>query len=171
MKLRKRINKNKLIQNNLMNKLNYDLGISVGGIIVNRFLPILSTDTMDVDNIIQVSEEDSKLWKEKENYYRKFPDGKTKEEKEQKTRLFYENRKWFQSIEEKYLPETIEVRITKIHPTNLEKFSKGIKEALWDCDFSSYWIYEGFFNEGHNHAWCSTITLTRKLGKIPEKYL
>lgn len=171
MKPRKRINIKKIIENKLISDLNYDLGISVGGIIVNRYLPTLSTDMYNTDTIIQISEEETKIWEEKEKKYNSFPYKKTPEQEEAQTRLFYENRKWYHILEEKYLPETIDVRITKIHPTNIKTFGEGIEEALWDCDFSHYKISEGFFEEGHKYAWCSTITLTRHIEKIPEKYL
>ncbi len=162
-------------QTKIINELNFSLGISVGDNIVNNFLPTLSTDMLHSKSIIEVSPEESEIWKKMHDEWFELAmkdrqDKKSGDDKES-TRVFYENRKWYVKIEEKYLPETIEVRITKIKPTNIKEFQRGIEEALWDCDFSHYKVVDGFFEEGHEYAWCSTITLTRHIGKIPEKYL
>jgi hypothetical protein len=152
--------------------LNYYLGISVGEHIVHNFLPTLSTDSLKTFNLIEVSDEETQIWNEMyDKWYSlamiKYDD----DNDEESTKVFYENLKWYLKLEEKYLPETINIRITKVKPTNIVEFQRGIEEALWDCDLSHYSVVDGFFEEGHEYAWCSTITLTRYLGTIPEKYL
>jgi hypothetical protein len=162
----------KPIQTKVTDDLNYYLGLSVGENIVNNFLPTLSTDMLKTDRIIEVSEEETKIWEEiSAEYTKKYLWATDKEVKEEGTREFYKNLKWYKILKEKYLPKTLTVRITKVKPTNIIEFQKGIKEALWDCDLSHYKVIDGFFEEGHEYSWCSKITLTRYLGTIPEKYL
>lgn len=162
----------KPIQSKVIDNLNYYLGLSVGENIVNKFLPTLSTDMLKTDRIIEVSEEETKIWEEMSSEYnKKYLWATDKEVKEEGTKQFYENLKWYKTLEEKYLPKTLTVRITKVKPTNIIEFQKGVEEALWDCDLSHYSVVDGFFEEGHDYGWCSIITLTRNLGTIPEKYL
>ncbi len=162
----------KPIKTKVVDDLNYYLGLSVGENIVNNYLPTLNTDMLKTDRIIQVSEEETKIWKEMETEYeKKYMWAKDKDIQEEGRRQFYKNREWYHILEEKYLPETIEIRITKVKPTNIKEFQRGVEVALWDCDLSHYKVKEGFFNEGHEYGWCSIVTLTRHIEKIPEKYL
>ena len=162
----------KPIKTKVVDDLNYYLGLSVGENIVNNFLPTLNTDMLKTDRIIQVSEEETKIWEEmKAEYQKKYMWARDKDVKEEGTRQFYKNREWYHILEEKYLPETIEIRITKVKPTNIKEFKRGVEVALWDCDLSHYKVKDGFFYEGHEYGWCSIVTLTRHIEKIPEKYL
>jgi len=154
--------------------LNYQLGMYVGEYIVALHLPTLSTDMLLTRNIIEVSSEETAEWNELNSKYgplyisSKDPDKEAKEDA--RTRIFYENRKWYHKLEEKYLPETIKVPVPRVVPTNMKQFEQGIKDALWDCDRSHYWIEEGFFEQTIDLAWCSYIILTRHIEKIPEKF-
>lgn len=162
----------KPIQTKEIDNLNYYLGISVGENIVNNHLPTLSTDMLKSNRIIGVSEEETNIWNEmNDKWFSIAMTDRMNKPSEESNKIFYENRKWYIKLEEKYLPETIEVRITKVKPTNIKEFQRGIEVALWDCDFSHYSVIDGFFDEGHEMGWCSTITLTRHIGSIPEKYL
>lgn len=166
-KLLKNLNTKKII-----NDLNYDLGLMVGELIVNNHLPTLNTDMVNTNQIINVSDEETKKWVEiSEKNFKRWLDNGMKNKDEEYLKEFYENLKWYHLLEEKYLPETINVRINKIKPTNLKDFKKGINDALWDCDFSHYTVNDDFFDIGHEAGWCSIITLTRHIEKIPEKYL
>jgi hypothetical protein len=153
--------------------LNYQLGVYVGEYIVALHLPTLSTDMLLTRTIIEVSPEETAEWeileKPQQIYISsKDPDREAKEEA--RTKRFYENRKWYHKLEEKYLPETIKVRVPRVVPTNMKQFTKGIEDVLWDCDRSHYKIKEGFFEQTINLAWCSYIILTRHIEKIPEKF-
>ncbi len=153
--------------------LNYQLGTYVGEYIIACHLPTLSTDMLLTRTIIEVSPEETAEWIELEKPQQiyissKDPDREAKEEA--RTRRFYENRKWYHVLEEKYLPETLKIMVPKVMPTNMEQFAKGIKDALWDCDRSHYDIQEGFFEQTNKYAWCSYIILTRHIEKIPEKF-
>ena len=143
----------------------------VGEYIIALHLPTLSTDMLTSRTIIQVSEEETAEWeslaKNEEPFYFKT---RTEEEEESYLMVFYENRKWYHKLEEKYLPETIKVPVPRIIPTNIEEFGKGIEDALWNCDMSHYRIVDGFFEQTSSYAWCSYIILTRHIEKIPEKF-
>ena len=54
---------------NIENILTETLGVLVGDIIVSENLPTLSTDMIKSRTVIQVSEELSKQWEEKESRY------------------------------------------------------------------------------------------------------
>lgn len=155
-------------------KLNYQLGLYVGEYIVALRLPTLSTDMLKTRTIIDVSPEETAEWEVLDAQYGpiyisdKDPDKEAKEEA--RTRIFYENRKWYHKLEEKYLPETIKVQVPRVVPTNMKEFAKGIKDTLWDSDLSHYRINEGYFEQTPKYAWCSYIILTRHIEKIPEKF-
>lgn len=152
--------------------LNYQLGLYVGEYIIAVHLPTLSTDMIKTRTIINVSAEETEKWEELEKslevYY--FSNKKMEEEREEYLRKFYTNRKWYHKLEEKYLPETIKLSIPKVSPTDMGEFTKGIVNALWDCDKSHYIIKDGFFEQTDEYAWCSNVTLTRHIEKIPEKF-
>ncbi len=151
--------------------LNYQLGMMVGEYIVALHLPTLSTDMLKSRKIIQVSEEETAEWetlhKKEEPFY--FIN-RSDEQEEEYLKLFYENRKWYHKLEEKYLPETIKVPVPRVEPTNINRFGEGIESALWNCDMSHYRIQEGFFEQTYEMAWCSYIILTRHIEKVPEKF-
>jgi hypothetical protein len=151
--------------------LNYQLGMMVGEYIVALHLPTLSTDMLKSRKIIQVSEEETAEWetlqKNEEPFY--FIN-RSDEQEEEYLKLFYENRKWYHKLEEKYLPETIKVPVPRVEPTNINRFGEGIESALWNCDMSHYRIQEGFFEQTYEMAWCSYIILTRHIEKVPEKF-
>jgi len=151
--------------------LNYQLGMMVGEYIIALHLPTLSTDMLKSRTIIQVSEEETAEWeslhKMEEPFY--FIN-RSDEQEEEYLKVFYDNRKWYHKLEEKYLPETIKVPVPRVEPTNIKRFGEGIEAALWDCDMSHYKIQEGFFEQTDGWAWCSYIILTRHIEKIPEKF-
>jgi len=153
--------------------LNYQLGMYVGEYIVALHLPTLSTDMLLTRTIIDVSSEETAEWEELEKPQQiyissKDPDREAKEEA--RTKRFYENRKWYHKLEEKYLPETLKIMVPRVVPTNMEQFTQGIKDTLWNCDRSHYWIEDGFFEQTNKYAWCSYVILTRHIEKIPEKF-
>lgn len=154
--------------------LNYQLGLYIGEYIITHHLPTLSTDMLKSRTIIQVSEEETAEWEKLNSKYGplyisdKDPDKEAKEES--RTRIFYDNRKWYHKLEEKYLPETIKVTVPRFIPTKIEEIKKGIELALWDCDMSHYKVVDGFFEQTESYAWCSYIILTRHIEKIPEKF-
>lgn len=144
--------------------LNYQLGMYVGNYIVLTGLPTLSTDGLKSNTVIEVSAEETAEWAELEKKCFE------KMQTEEFSKHFYENRKWYHKLEEKYLPETVELMVPRVVPTNMEQFTEGIKAVLWDCDLSHYKIEEGFFVKTDKHAWCSIIILTRHIEKVPEKF-
>ncbi len=150
--------------------LNYQLGLYVGEYIIACHLPTLSTDMLLTRTIIEVSPEETAEWEKLEKLYEPYRWGEKRKDEEGYLKLFYENRKWYHVLEEKYLPETIKVPVPRVVPTNMKQFTKGIEDALWDCDKSHYRIDEGYFEQTNEYAWCSYIILTRHIEKIPEKF-
>jgi len=150
--------------------LNYQLGLYVGEYIIALHLPTLSTDMLLTRTIIEVSPEETAEWQSMDKQLEPYMWGSKRHDKEGYRKLFYENRKWYHKLEEKYLPETLKIMVPKVYPTNMKQFAKGIEIALWDCDRSHYKIQDGFFEQTDKHAWCSYIILTRHIQKIPEKF-
>ncbi len=150
--------------------LNYQLGMYVGEYLVALHLPTLSTDMLLTRTIIDVSPEETAEWNKLDKQLEPYMWGNKRNDEEGYKKLFYENRKWYHVLEEKYLPETIKVPVPRVVPTNMKHFTKGIEDVLWDCDRSHYKIKEGFFEQTINLAWCSYIILTRHIEKIPEKF-
>lgn len=153
-------------------KLNYQLGTYVGELIVALHLPTLSTDMLQTNKVIQVSEEKAKAWKEMDDKHHDLWLSKgAPNSDEETTKLFYENRKWYmKNIEDVYLPNELKIQIPKVNPTNLEKFKKGLDNALWDCDLSHYDLDPEFFVQTDRIAWCSIINLRKTVKTIPEKF-
>ena len=150
--------------------LNYQLGMYVGEYIVALHLPTLSTDMLLTRAIIDVSPEETAEWQKLEKQLEPYMWGAKMNDEEGYKKLFYENLKWYHKLEEKYLPETIKIMVPRVVPTNMEQFAQGIKDTLWNCDRSHYWIEDGFFEQTIDIAWCSYIILTRHIEKIPEKF-
>lgn len=153
--------------------LNYQLGEQVGQQIVHRFLPSLSTEMIKTNIIIEVPQEESDEFKKLDGEHYKYwmangrPNNNNNDEC---TRLFYIARKFHHELEKKYLPNTIEAILLKVHPTNFKKFKKGIEDTLWDSDISSYSVAKKDFFKSPKHGWCSYIYLERDEKKIPEKF-
>ncbi len=136
--------------------LNYQLGLLAGSIIYEKYLPTLSTDMLQSNVIIKVSEEDT-LEQER---FQKLYDSALND-----TEMYWKiHREWMEfytPMSKKYLPKTIECKIEKIKPTNIEQFKKGLNDYLWNTDLSHYLADDGFFLPNVKYAWCSTIILTR----------
>ena len=136
--------------------LNYQLGLLAGSIIYEKYLPTLSTDMLQSNVIIKVSEEDTL---EQERFQKLYDSALNDTE-----RYWKIHREWMEfytPMSKKYLPKTIECKIEKIKPTNIEQFKKGLNDYLWNTDLSHYLADDGFFLPNVKYAWCSTIILTR----------
>lgn len=126
------------------NDLNYQLGFVVGLRIIDRNLYSLNIDMLKPNhtNIIKVSKE------EEEKYNSLHHDFKARVE-------------YYQTLKDKYLPQTIKVVTDRVMPTDLEMFRSGIDYALWDCDCSNYKVedLDKFFDPLSDDAWCCEIYL------------
>ena len=113
-----------------MEDLNFQLGCMAGDYVVATQLPTLSTDMMHTNCIIEVDQKLYDIWHEKQEEWRNAEHGSGK---------FEENLKWYkENIEAVYLEDEIQVRISRVEPTDLEQFAKGFELALWDSDLSHY---------------------------------
>lgn len=137
----------------LVNSLNKQLGIYVGEYVITHYLQTLSTDYLKSNIVIKVSDEDANTWAELEKNYESISD------EAEATKVFYENLAWYKTMEKKYLPEKIGCMVPRIEPTDMIEFKEGLKEAIWDCDMSSYDLDDNFFTQTHEYAWCSIINL------------
>lgn len=118
--------------------LNFQLGYLAGEYVVKTQLPTLSTDMLRTSCTIEVGKELSDIWQEKDENF------DNAEGKEHKTKIFYENLKWYrENIEAVYLEDEIQVRIARVDPTDLRQFARGFDVALWESDLSHY-IYSEF---------------------------
>lgn len=118
------------------NNLIYILGLVVGDYIVATSLPTLSTDSLKTRRVIEVSEELTKEWEEREENWWTNLD----EDKKNGNKIFYENRDWYKkNIEEKYLDNELLVHYDRLERIlDKQSFIGGLNEALWDSDLSHY---------------------------------
>lgn len=137
--------------------LNYQLGLLAGNIIYEKYLPTLSTDMMQSNIVIEVTDESDLA---EHNRFEKLFDSALGNETEFK-KIHKEWLEFYKPMSRKYLPETIKCRIKKIQPTDIDKFKEGLNEYLWHTDLSRYMAVDGFFLPNIEYAWCSTIILTR----------
>ncbi len=126
--------------------LAYCLGLYLGSYIEWRYLPTLSTDDIQTNNVIKVmdSEADkaqtlSDKWFAKtkhmvsaENYNR-----------EVEKQAWIEYRSYYIKIEKKYLPETFECYLNDFIITDYNKeeqddIIQGVIDSLWNSDCCSY---------------------------------
>jgi hypothetical protein len=106
----------------------YQLGYYVGREIINRFLPTLSTDMLLSRVVIQVTEEDTKINKQLEEYW-------LAQKGEQEWLAYLEHNKL---LEKKYLPNPLVCYLSILNIEDVAQFKKGLNWALWDCDICSY---------------------------------
>lgn len=115
----------------------FQLGIMIGEYIVFRFLPVLNTDMILTNNVINVSEEELIEYKRlDELWYKKYNQNKNDAKEE-----WYNLRKYDHELEEKYLPHILECHLPLIIDVdNISDLKAGIRASLWDCDVCSYKI-------------------------------
>ncbi len=120
--------------------MDYQLGYYVGEHIVNRYLPTLSTDMLQSNRVIKVSEEDSvendrldKEWYSTTRYQKNY-DGKNDVNNE-KWELYHQHNKM---LEQKYLPKKLDCHLRLLKINDEKEFKEGLHSSLWDCDMCSY---------------------------------
>ena len=139
------------------------LGQYVGRFIAYNRMPTLSTDAIQgaEEHVVQVNEEDTDEFNRLDSALNgRYP-------------LVNERRRFgvllqFQNmLAMKYLDEIHNAYIPSLDTTQLDKleFLVGINEALWDCDFSHYIVYEDDFI-GHT-KFSSYIKLTLHITDNP----
>lgn len=150
--------------------ITFQLGEYIGEYIVTHYLPTLSTDMMKSNNVILVSEEETKKHDELNNEWfqklydkeeRKKPENERAKEEWEKYRVF--------SIEldKKYLPEKIECLVPKFYTKDMNTLKNGIRLSLWDSDICSYKIDTNDdiiideLDKDYDFGWARKITLIR----------
>ena len=121
--------------------IEYQLGYYVGLEIVHRYLPTLSTDMIQSNYVIEVSQMDSEENKRLEVEWFTTTkhggewDGKSDNgNKERWDDLFDHNK----MLEVKYLPHTLTCHMDVLNINDMKQFKEGIRTSLWDCDMCSY---------------------------------
>lgn len=145
-----------------MKSESYQLGLLVGEIIYIKYLPTLEVDMLKTSNVIKITEEDlcenNRLEKILESTYKlNGGDGNSTEA----------HKNWVEHVNmlaKKYLPEKLKCNVEQIQPSNMGEFKNGLRDYLWNTDLSWYMPNDDFFAPNHEYAWCSTITLTLKIG-------
>lgn len=129
------------IERNKKQTLESQLGYYVGEYIVHRYLPTLSTDTIQSRNCIIVSEDDTKEnkrlndeWFSSTRYGGKWNGVYENGDKEK----WEEYRRHNKMLEYKYLPHTLVCHLQPLNVENIDEFKKGLSWSLWDCDMCSY---------------------------------
>jgi hypothetical protein len=116
------------------NSIEYKLGYMVGEFIVVSYLPTLAVDNDCSNNSIEMSEEDTILYKkinrESLEYY--------------KIDEYQNNVNWSRYMEfrkqmkQKYLPQILECYINIELDVNNIDIKSGIRESLWQSDICNY---------------------------------
>jgi hypothetical protein len=134
----KQIEENKLYLEKLT--VDRELGYYVGEHIVNRYLPTLSTDMLQSNIVIKVSEEDSvennrldKEWYSTTRHQKNY-DGENDGNGE-KWELYKQHNKM---LEQKYLPKKLDCHLRLLKINDEKEFKEGLRSSLWDCDMCSY---------------------------------
>lgn len=129
--------KEKRISRKNMLTAEYQLGYYVGLRIVDEYLPTLSTDMIQSQRVISVTEEDAAENKRLNEEW--FDTTRTRKEngnKEKWNLLFNHNK----MLEKKYLPNPLLCHLSPLNIQSTEQFKSGLRLALWDCDMCSYRI-------------------------------
>jgi hypothetical protein len=119
----------------------YQLGYYVGLEIVHRYLPTLSTDMIQSNYVIEVSQIDSEENKRLEEEWFSTTryggewGGKSENGNKEKWDELYDHNKM---LEVKYLPHTLTCYMDVLNINDMNKFKEGIRTSLWDCDMCSY---------------------------------
>jgi hypothetical protein len=137
--------------------LNYQLGVLVGRIIYEKYLPTLSTDMLQSPTVIQVTDETDLT--EQSRFSNLFES--TLGNSERFGEIHKQWMEFYKPMSKKYLPKTIECMIDKVEPTDMEEFKNGLNSYLWNTDLSHYRAVNEFFLPNDKHTWYSTIILTR----------
>ena len=143
--------------------LNYQLGMYVGEHITFKYLPTLSTDMMQTNTRVQVSEEDTerhRIVEEALNNTRKYNGGDGNS-----TEAFEVYKSLNNELARKYLPEKLTGLVPKIYPTDMDIFKEGLYDQLWDTDLSHYFPEDDFYTVGHKEGWADHIILTLKISE------
>jgi hypothetical protein len=137
----------------------YNMGQLAGEIIEFKYLLTLETDMIKTRNVVTVDAdeliENKRLEVILNNTY-KFNGGTGDSTVEHKVWLDH-----VYILAEKYLPEKLTCKITKISPSCMISFKEGLRDYLWNTDLSWYMPGEDFFKPNNKHGWNSTIILTR----------
>lgn len=129
--------KEKRISRKNMLTAEYQLGYYVGLRIVDEYLPTLSTDMIQSQRVISVTEEDAAENKRlNEEWFDTTRTGKENGNKEKWNLLFNHNK----MLEKKYLPNPLLCHLSPLNIQSTEQFKSGLRLALWDCDMCSYRI-------------------------------
>ena len=138
--------------------LNYQLGMYVGEYITFKHLPVLSTDMLRTNTIVQVSQEDAVRHRiVDETLWKTDPRSTTRQEK------FEVYKALNNELARKYLSEKLDCIVPKVYPTDMDKFKEGLIDQLWDTDLSHYLPEDDFYQVGHEMGWADHIILTLKI--------
>lgn len=113
--------------------MEYQLGEYVGEAIARDELPTLSTDWIQSQNVIQVTQEESEKVDELEMNWQKSHETSTPTNAEWEELVSYRN-----MLEQKYLPEILECHIQPVNVNDEEEFKKGVANGIWNSDLSHY---------------------------------
>ena len=135
--------------------LNYQLGMYVGEHITFKYLPVLSTDALRTNTIVQVSEEDAER--------HRIVDDTLYSCKTDRQKKFAVYKALNNELARKYLSEKLDCIVPKVYPTDMDKFKEGLMDQLWDTDLSHYLPEDDFYQVGHEMGWADHIILTLKI--------
>lgn len=147
--------------------LPYQLGHYVGEDIVRKFLPTLSVDSLQTRTIIPTTPDEEVEAKRLHNiWFGKVMSFKGSDEEKHKTTEteWKALRAYHESLEEKYLPKTIECRFRFLNITqeNMKEFKMALGNALWNCDCSHYSCNaEDIDVKADEDGWFTIITIKR----------
>lgn len=114
------------------------LGFYIGEYIYHRYLPTLSTDSLQSRKVITVSKEDEAENKRLEKQWFDSTRKQKFQGKENDNPLWIEYYNHNKMLEKKYLPHLLKCRVPGITVENIDDVKAGIIQSLWDCDLCAY---------------------------------
>lgn len=116
--------------------MDYQLGQYVGEHIINRYLPTLSTDLVQSNCVIKVSDQEQSDYEELDGDYIKSLEANNW--KSGNSDLFEMLKEFRKLLEKKYIPPILECHLNLIRIDDIKEFKEGLSDSLWNCDMCSY---------------------------------
>jgi hypothetical protein len=114
--------------------LEFQLGFHIGNYIVCKYLPTLNIDLLQTRNVINVTDEEYKKYKQLDDRWFNKSFNKELDSTEEWNELL----KFRHEMEKKYIPEILECYVDYFMVDNVNEFKKGILDSLWNSDLSHY---------------------------------
>jgi hypothetical protein len=146
------------------NSPDYYLGILVGEIIYQKYLPTMDVDMLHSKHVINVTpEEKAEADRLHDILNATYSDGTPRDKWGHKESTSIAHKNWINYIYKLakiHLPETLHCRFEKIAVNDMNEFKKGLNDYLWDTDLSWYKANDNLWVDTHEISYYSEVILT-----------